>query len=228
MDNAVSDHGALPAPASTRVGILWAGLVNLHRKVVRQQTSDKGLCSSLEPFFVTFYYLFGCFSRRKPSRCSVSLVMNPKSGKVLPSSSTTKALTISVEPVVGSADADYGITKIEKSNTELPIAGAQHRRGPGRPPRPTPAPATWSVRGVTPETRLTLEQAARRAGKTLGQYLNEEVHQFAAQQLQPAPAPAVPPATTDLQAQVHYLRQLVENLAAMLDNQPPPAPPSEL
>ena len=158
--------------------------------------------------------------------------MNPKSGKVLPSSLTAKVLTVSGKSIIGGAGADSGLTKIEKSHTELPVGAGPHRRGPGRPPRSTPAPATWSVRGVTPETRLTLEQAARRAGKTLGQYLNEDLRHFAAQQLQPTQAvttPASSPATTaDLQAQVQYLRQLVENLAAMLDNQPPTPPPADL
>ncbi|RSK36338.1 hypothetical protein EI290_04250 [Hymenobacter metallilatus] len=90
------------------------------------------------------------------------------------------------------------------------------RRKPGRPPRPTTAPVTWSVRGVTRETRATLEQAAARSGKTLGQYLNEDIRAFAAQQLRHR---TVPP--TDLQDQVNYLRQLVENLAAMLAAHPP-------
>ncbi|WP_324680218.1 hypothetical protein [Hymenobacter sp. GOD-10R] len=84
-------------------------------------------------------------------------------------------------------------------------------RRPGRPPRATPAPVTWSIRGVSPETRAVLEQGAARAGKTLGQYLNEDVCPFVQQQLHGKPA-----ATPSLQEEIQYLRQLVENLTTMI------------
>ncbi|RYU84435.1 hypothetical protein EWM57_00675 [Hymenobacter persicinus] len=85
------------------------------------------------------------------------------------------------------------------------------RGKPGRPARQTAAPVTWSVRGVSRETRAVLEQAASRAGKTLGQFLNDDVRQLLEAQ-EPAPEPQL----ADLQSQIEYLQQLVENLAAML------------
>jgi hypothetical protein len=111
--------------------------------------------------------------------------------------------------------AEMGLTKIEKSITEIVApqnnapAAALGRRRPGRPPRQTEAPVTWSVRGVSRETRSILEQAASRAGKTMGQYLNEDIRALAEQQLTAAPEPV-------LQEQIRYLQHLVENLTAML------------
>ena len=49
----------------------------------------------------------------------------------------------------------------------------------GRPIRSTPEPPKWSVRGVETETRLIIEKAAERTGKTLGQFFNDEVREAA-------------------------------------------------
>ncbi|RAK68265.1 hypothetical protein [Hymenobacter edaphi] len=90
-------------------------------------------------------------------------------------------------------------------------------RRPGRPPRTTEAPVTWSVRGVSRDARASFERGAARAGKTLGQYLNDDVRRLVEQQL----AETNPPAT--LQAEIQYLRQLVENLTTMIGATPPAA-----
>ncbi|WP_212744879.1 hypothetical protein [Hymenobacter jeollabukensis] len=95
---------------------------------------------------------------------------------------------------------------------EVPLG---HGRRPGRPPRTTEAPVTWSVRGVSRDTRASFERGAARAGKTLGQYLNEDVRRLVEQQL----AESSPPAT--LQSEIQYLRQLVENLTTMIGAAPP-------
>ena len=42
---------------------------------------------------------------------------------------------------------------------------------------------TWSVRGVERETRAVIEKASDRVGKTLGQFLNDDVRGFAQGQL---------------------------------------------
>jgi hypothetical protein len=120
------------------------------------------------------------------------------------------------------------LTKIEKSITnsvdsiEELLTPVKIRRKPGRPARQTAAPVTWSVRGVSRETRAVLEQAAGRAGKTLGQFLNEDVRDL----LEGRPPEPAAPQLTDLQGQIHYLQQLVENLAAMLATPPPSGPPA--
>jgi hypothetical protein len=36
-------------------------------------------------------------------------------------------------------------------------------------------PVTWSIRGVERDTRAVIEKAAERAGKTIGQYVNEDI-----------------------------------------------------
>lgn len=49
----------------------------------------------------------------------------------------------------------------------------------GRPPRQSPEPAKWTVRGIEPETRRVIEKAADRTGKTLGQFFNDELREAA-------------------------------------------------
>ncbi|AYA36727.1 hypothetical protein D3Y59_06450 [Hymenobacter oligotrophus] len=87
-------------------------------------------------------------------------------------------------------------------------------------------PVTWSVRGVERETRDALEQAARQLGKTLGQYLNDEVRQFALGQAELEAASSAEQVRV-LKEQVQHLRELVENLAALLGTRPeaPAQPP---
>lgn len=88
----------------------------------------------------------------------------------------------------------------------------------GRPPKPASSTAvTWSVRGVERETRAVIEKAAERAGKTLGQYLNDEVRGFAQGQLSQAEVTGQALASPrDLQVQVEQLTQLVEGIAARM------------
>lgn len=50
----------------------------------------------------------------------------------------------------------------------------------GRPTRDTLEPARWTIRGVETDTRLTIEKAAERSGKTLGQFFNTELREAAA------------------------------------------------
>ena len=128
---------------------------------------------------------------------------------------------------------DIGVTETDKSLTEIisapetgeeVIAVARPAGKRGRPARQTLAPITWSIRGVTRDTRTLLEQAAGRVGKTLGQYLNEDVRVCVEQQLQLT----APPATlAALQKQIYYLRQLVENLTTMVRAPDAKAAPGE-
>ncbi len=89
----------------------------------------------------------------------------------------------------------------------------------GRPLKPASSTAvTWSVRGVERETRAVIEKAAERAGKTLGQYLNDDVRGFAQGQLSQAEATGQAVASPrDLQVQVEQLTQMVEGIAARLN-----------
>ena len=93
----------------------------------------------------------------------------------------------------------------------------------GRPPKPASTAAViWSVRGVERETQAIIEKAAERVGKNLGQYLNDEVRGFAQNQISQAEAAGQAVASLkDLQMQVEQLTQLVEGIAARM-NEPGP------
>lgn len=49
----------------------------------------------------------------------------------------------------------------------------------GRPTRQSPEPAKWTIRGIETETRRVIEKAAKRTGKTLGQFFNDELREAA-------------------------------------------------
>lgn len=58
-------------------------------------------------------------------------------------------------------------------------------------PRKTAAPPdTWTVRGVAPETRAAAKKAANRAGKTLGEWVDDTLRRAATEKLTEGP-PAV-------------------------------------
>jgi hypothetical protein len=120
--------------------------------------------------------------------------------------------------------AESGLTETNTSktggeNTEMEgLTDSKTGKKSGRPAKPVSSTAvTWSVRGVERETRAVIEKAAERAGKTLGQYLNDEVRGFAQGQLSQAEATGQAIASPrDLQVQVEQLTQLVEGIAARM------------
>ena len=71
-------------------------------------------------------------------------------------------------------------------------------------------PVTWSIRGVERDTRAVVEKAADRVGKTLGQYVNEDVRNFAQGQLTQTQLPAAP---VDIQNQIDHLTKMIEGIA---------------
>ncbi|UYZ60628.1 hypothetical protein [Hymenobacter latericus] len=73
------------------------------------------------------------------------------------------------------------------------------------------------------ETRDALELAARQLGKTLGQYFNDEIRQFALNQAAVEHTSSAEQIRV-LKEQVERLRELVENLAALLGTAPEDAP----
>lgn len=120
------------------------------------------------------------------------------------------------EPVEVPPLEESGLTKIVESITETNPPDAVEANSTtakrlGRPRRATTAPVTWSVRGVSREARAVFERGAAQAGKTLGQYLNEDVQALVVQHLE---APAT--AEANLQSEIQYLRRLVENLTVMM------------
>ncbi len=73
-----------------------------------------------------------------------------------------------------------------------------------------------SNRGVEADTRRVIEKAAERTGKTIGQYLNEDVRSFAQGQLTQTQLPAAP---VDIQNQIEQLTKIVEGIATRLPEQ---------
>lgn len=108
-------------------------------------------------------------------------------------------------------DAQNGMTEstLSTTPTEKPTKM-------GRPPRQSTAPVPWSVRGVEADTRRVIEKAAERAGKTIGQYVNEDVRSFAQGQLTQTQLPAAP---VDIQNQIDHLTKIVEGIATRLPEQ---------
>ena len=106
----------------------------------------------------------------------------------------------------------------ESSMTESSLSTTSNEKPAkmGRPPRSGTAPVPWSIRGVEPETRRVLEKVAERAGKTLGQYLNDDVRGFAQGQLVQTQSPIAP---IDIQNQIEHLTKIVEGIATRLPEQ---------
>lgn len=77
-------------------------------------------------------------------------------------------------------------------------------------------PVTWSIRGVERDTRAVIEKAAERAGKTIGQYVNEDVRSFAQGQLTQTQLPAAP---IDIQNQIDHLTTIIEGIAKRMPEQ---------
>jgi hypothetical protein len=158
--------------------------------------------------------------------------MQPEAGmtetpisKTAPEIGLTEAETGKTAPEIGLTETDTGLTKTSTSKTGSEMLEAERltasktpNKG-GRPPKPASSTAvTWSVRGVERETRAIIEKAAERAGKTLGQYLNDDVRGFAQGQLSQAEAAGQAVASPrDLQVQVEQLTQLVEGIAARMN-----------
>ena len=77
-------------------------------------------------------------------------------------------------------------------------------------------PVTWSIRKVERDTRLVIEKAAERVGKTIGQYVNEDIRRFCQGQLTQTQLPAAP---VDIQNQIDHLTKLVEGIVARIPEQ---------
>jgi hypothetical protein len=96
----------------------------------------------------------------------------------------------------------------QDASTE-PQLGTTKSKG-GRPRR-APDVAPWTVRGVDAETRTAIEKASTRAGKTIGQYMNEDVRSFAQDQLKKGKTP--PMRQEDIRTELDDIKSMIANLA---------------
>jgi len=151
--------------------------------------------------------------------------MQPEPGTTETPASKTGPEEVPTAPENEAITVESGLTETNTSKTGDENAEGERLtesktgKKSGRPPKPASSTAvTWSVRGVERETRAMIEKAAERAGKTLGQYLNDEVRGFAQGQLSQAEAAGQAVASPrDLQVQVEQLTQLVEGIAARMN-----------
>jgi uncharacterized protein (DUF1778 family) len=108
-----------------------------------------------------------------------------------------------------------------KTEADLSLTGDTEGITPkkvGRPAREgSAAPVTWSIRGVERDTRATIEKAAERSGKTLGQYMNDEIRSFVQSQL--TSSSHLPASQKDIQNQIDHLTQIVEGIARRIPEQ---------
>jgi hypothetical protein len=131
--------------------------------------------------------------------------MQPQDAETEPELSKTLAESGATEPELGATPAEGGETEPEQNITKPKSKGGR--------PRKAPDTGLWAIRGVDIETRAIVEKTAQRAGKTMGQFVNEDVRSFCQGQLTQSQLPASP---RDLQVQVEQLTQLVEGIAARM------------
>lgn len=107
-------------------------------------------------------------------------------------------------------DISHTSTQTQADPTENSLTESKTGKA-GRPSRKVVSPSTWSIRGVERDTRAVIEKAALRSGKTIGQYINEEVRSFAQDQLTKSSLPPASP--KDIQDQIDHLTKMVEGIA---------------
>lgn len=131
--------------------------------------------------------------------------MQPQDAETEPELSITLAESGATEPELSITPAESDATEPEQNITKPKSKGGR--------PRKAPDTGLWAIRGVDIETRAIVEKTAQRAGKTMGQFVNEDVRSFCQGQLTQSQLPASP---RDLQVQVEQLTQLVEGIAARM------------
>lgn len=111
------------------------------------------------------------------------------------------------------------ITELPLSSTSSDTLDKSDKKGKGGRRRHAPDVGVWSIRGIEFETRTAFEKAAERSGKTIGQYLNEDLRQYAQEQLKKGNQP--PARQEDLRIEIDDLKSVVVQLAQRteLDNQ---------
>lgn len=145
--------------------------------------------------------------------------MQPQPDETKPELSTTLAESAETKPELSITLEEVGETKPELSITHVEATREGAKQNETKPktkggrPRKAPDTGVWAVRGVDLETRAIVEKTAQRAGKTMGQFVNEDVRSFCQGQLTQSQLPASP---RDLQVQVEQLTQLVEGIAARM------------
>lgn len=107
-----------------------------------------------------------------------------------------------------------GLTELQLSQTLA--EDTEKVKGKGGRTRRAPDVGIWAVRGVDLETRAIIEKGASRAGKTMGQYVNEDIRSLVQSQLTQGQLPTAP---VDIQNQIDHLTKMVEGIASRIPEQ---------
>ena len=132
--------------------------------------------------------------------------MSQPKGATKPELSVTPAAGVATEPELSLVPAEAAEEGPEQNTTKPKAKGGR--------PRKAPDTGLWAIRGVDMETRAIVEKTAQRAGKTIGQFVNEDVRAYCQGQLTQSQLPASP---RDLQVQVEQLTHMVEGIANRLN-----------
>jgi predicted hydrocarbon binding protein len=132
--------------------------------------------------------------------------MQPQPEETKPELSTTLVESAETKPELGITPVETAVAKSKQNETKSKAKGGR--------PRKAPDTGLWAIRGVDLETRAIVEKTAQRAGKTMGQFINEDMRSFCQGQLTQSQLPASP---RDLQVQVEQLTQMIEGIANRLN-----------
>lgn len=112
-------------------------------------------------------------------------------------------------------------TKPELSITEVVTNDLQpkeiKKENKGGRPRRAPDVGLWTVRGVDLETRTAIEKAAKRSGKTIGQYVNEDLRYYAQEQLTKGEQPLM--LREDIRTELDDIKGMIAHLSEKLPSQ---------
>ena len=139
-------------------------------------------------------------------------VMDPINTHTKPELSQQPIEMVSTEPEFGQQP-----TKIALTEPEISQIKPEKSKNKGGRPRKAPDVIPWTVRGVDLETRTAIEKAATRTGKTIGQYMNEDLRQYAQEQLKKGNQP--PMRQEDLQTELDDIKGMITQLADRLPAQ---------
>ena len=110
------------------------------------------------------------------------------------------------------------VAKTPANDTPPEAKGGGKKNKGGRPVKEN-KPTPWTIKGVDPEARGIITKAAERSGKTLGEYMSQEVREFASGQIKRSAQPPMSPQdiTDSLKADVQAmeLRLATQNTEAM-------------
>lgn len=105
---------------------------------------------------------------------------------------------------------DNPLTELPLSSTSSGNLETEVKKGKGGRRRHAPDVGIWSIRGIEFETRTAFEKAAERVNKTIGQYLNEDLRQYAQEQIKKGNQP--PARQEDLRTEIDDLKTVLVQL----------------